>query len=445
MNLETIETNIYENESLPYNLEKISEKYTFDLKIIDMPMLKNISIEYIYLLKDYYFIIVQQDKFCVANLKDLSFFYSFDIRDSITCICQIKEKQVIICQNDGLYKLVFSDNDLNKDKVRLYRLNDMKYKLILNITNKENNNDSNEYIISLDQNNKRTNNNNLMENREEIKNSSLTNQNCLNNLNKNEDSKINNIKTKDGKSIIEKKEIIEKKGTFIVSRDISSINENDLKIKISDNIYNIGEIFEINNNIYVILINNIENKGILEIIDKNNIKNNYKPNESNYLYTLSKSCIIVFKTNEDSNNHICLCAAKKENKNGILAINITLPLNKSFEYFKEIKNLEISCISSFKNEKISKRKSFTYFCIGGINVNNKVEISLNKIIYLDGQGKNCLSFNFIKKIIYDNEIIDSIIFMYQPIKEKGLIIVSDHNMYKLEISNEEEEEKEGVK
>ena len=35
--------------------------------------------------------------------------------------------------------------------------------------------------------------------------------------------------------------------------------------------------------------------------------------------------------------------------------------------------------------------------------------------------------------------------MYQPIKEKGLIIVSDHNMYKLDISNEEEEEKEGVK
>ena len=76
---------------------------------------------------------------------------------------------------------------MNKDKASLCRLNDMKYKLILNITNKENNNDSNEYIISFDQNNTRTNNKNLMENREEIKNTSLPNQNCLNNLNKNED------------------------------------------------------------------------------------------------------------------------------------------------------------------------------------------------------------------------------------------------------------------
>ena len=383
-NLETLETNVYENGSLQYNLEKISGNYKFDLKIIDMPILINISIEYIYLLKDYYFIIVQQDKFSVANLKDSSFFYSFDIRDSITCICQIKENQVMISQNDGLYKLIFSDNDFKNDKVRLNKINDMKYKLILNIANKDNKYDSNEFIVSLAQ-----------------------------------------------------------KGTFLISRDISSIDENDLKNKIFDITYNIGEKIEINNNIFVLLITNIENKGILEIFEKNNLQNNYKPNESNYLYVLSKNCITLFKTNEDSNNHICLCAAKKENKIGILAINIRLPLNKSFEHFKEKAYLEISCISLFKNEKIGKGKSFTYFCIGGTNFNNKVEISLNTIMFYDDQGKNCLSFDFTKKIIFGEEIIDSINSIYQPIKDKGLIIASNHSMYKIDISNEEEE-KEGV-
>ena len=432
MNLETIETKVYENESLPYNLEKISENNTFDLEMIDMPMLKKISIEYIYLLKDNYFIIVQQDKFYVANFKDTSFFYSYDIQDSITCICQTKKNQVIICQNDGLYKLVFLDNDLNKDKVRLDRLNDFKYKLVLNIANKENNNDSHEYVISLDQKITRTNNLNLMENKEEVKNTSLPNQN-------------NNNITKNGKSIKDMNETIEIKGTFIVSRDISSINENDIKTKISGNIYKIGKVIEINNNIFFILINNIENKGIFEIVDKNNIENKYKPNESNYLYTLSENCLIVFKANEDSKNHICICAAKNENKNGILAINITLPLNKTFEYFKEIKNLEISCISSFKNEKINKEKHFTNFCIGGINVNNKVEINLNKIIYLDDQHKNCLSFEFIKKIICGDAKIDSINFMYHPKKGKEWIIASEHGIYKMNISNKEEEKKEGVK
>jgi len=90
--------------------------------------------------------------------------------------------------------------------------------------------------------------------------------------------------------------------------------------------------------------------------------------------------------------------------------------------------------------KIGNKKSSTYFWIGGINVNNKVEISLNKIIYLDDQGKKCLSFQFIKNIIFDEEKIYSINSMYQSIKDKGLIIASTNNMYKIDILNEKEEE-----
>ena len=38
MNLETIESQVYENESLPYNLEKISEEDTFDLQQGNCPI-----------------------------------------------------------------------------------------------------------------------------------------------------------------------------------------------------------------------------------------------------------------------------------------------------------------------------------------------------------------------------------------------------------------------
>ena len=162
-------------------------------------------------------------------------------------------------------------------KFTVNKINDMNYTLISKITNKDNNNDSNEYIVSLHQ-----------------------------------------------------------KRTFIVSRDISSIVEKDLKTKISDIAYNLCEIIEINNKIFVLLITNLKNEGIFQIFDKNNIQSIYKPNENNYLYVLSRNCIIIFKTNKDSNNNIILYAAKRKNKNGILAVNIGIPLNKSFEYFNEI-------------------------------------------------------------------------------------------------------------
>ena len=55
-----------------------------------------------------------------------------------------------------------------------------------------------------------------------------------------------------------------------------------------------GEIIEIKNFKLAILINNKEDerKGILEIIDINNIQNNYTLNENKYIYVLSNNWII---------------------------------------------------------------------------------------------------------------------------------------------------------
>lgn len=85
------------------------------------------------------------------------------------------------------------------------------------------------------ENNTRTNNMNLKKSREEVKNTSLPNQNFLNDYYKNEDSKIISNKTKDGKSIIDMNEIIGKKDSEIpINLDILQEQfENFPKHKIS--------------------------------------------------------------------------------------------------------------------------------------------------------------------------------------------------------------------
>lgn len=87
----------------------------------------------------------------------------------------------------------------------------------IKLENENKNNNEELYNLNLkpknksSENNTRTNNMNLMKSREEVKNTSLPNQNFLNDYYKNEDSKININKTKDGKSIIDMNEIIGKK------------------------------------------------------------------------------------------------------------------------------------------------------------------------------------------------------------------------------------------
>ena len=377
MSLETNHETENENDGLADYLDNIQEQNSFDLKKIDIPILKDKKIKYIYQLKNDFFIIAQEKQIYIVNLKNISLCYNFHINHLITCICQINEKQVIFCQNNGLYILAFSNYEVHIDKI-----SDIKYNLILKVTNNDKNND---YIISLPH-----------------------------------------------------------KGTFRVTEYLSSINENDLNHnnKISNKEYNIGEIIEINNYKFAVLINNKEDEdtGILEIIDINNIQRYYILNKSNYLYIPSNNCILSFKTKKDKNNHIFLCATKKQNKNGILAINIGLPLNKStFECFKDIKNLKITCMSLFKKENTEEEQFFTYFLIGGINYRSEVEIRLFKIIDLNDQGNNCLSIDFIKTVFYDNEIMTSINWMYQSIKGKEFLIASNNCIYQLNKQNEEEE------
>lgn len=369
MNLETKEQKENKSESLIDNIERI-KKNSFKLK----PIFSNIlSIKSFYLLKNNYFILVH-------DLETLSFLNNFEIPGLITCICQINEKLVIICSNKGLYNLDFSNNKIDKDAVTIEKIKDMKYTLVLQAKNKNNNI---YYIVSLP-----------------------------------------------------------KRGTFILSRDISSINENFLNKDniISKNTYSIGVITETNSLQIVIFIDNdkTKNQCIIEIFDINNIKNAHKIIYNNYLYTLSKNCIASFKALENSDNTIILCVAKKEDKNGIYAHNIGLPFHKKIiEFFKEIYNLEIICLSPFRKGNIKEEKYFIYFHVGGININKNVEISLYKIKYLDDQGKNCLSFEWIESYIYDKEqiIINSI---YQNFNQ--IIIAFNYNICIMDKPYNDEEE-----
>lgn len=294
-----------------------------------------------------------------------------------------KKNEVIICQNNGLYKLNFKDNnkdckDNNKDKLK--RINDIKYKLLLKIPNKVN-----EYIVS-----------------------------------------------------IPKQEAFKVSGTFKVSRDISTISKSDdLDFQISDKVYIIGKIIEFNNCCFVILINNIENGGILEIIDIENIKNKYTI-KNDYYYTLLKNCLVSFKTG-NSKNCILLNSSKKGDQNRLSVYNIGKSLDKTLELSLETDNLNITCITPFKNEKKAKEKSFTYCFIGGNRGYYNIEILLYKIIYLDG-NTNCLCIKFIKKVVFSNEIISSINSIYPAFNNEGLIIASNIRLYIMNISNKEEKD-----
>ena len=230
------------------------------------------------------------------------------------------------------------------------------------------------------------------------------------------------------------------KGTFKVPKDMQSINYNDLndQNKISDKIYDLGTEIEINKNKTIILID----KNNIEIIDINNTKNYYKRKESNCYYVQSRNCIASFKTKEDSNSHIFICATKKTNdeqKNGILALKIGLPLNNGIlEVFEDTNDLEITCMSPFK-QNIEEEAFSPYFLLGGINENNEVEIRLNKIIDSDEQFNNYISIEFIKTVVYGNESLDSCISINQSYIDGELTIFSYKNVYKLDIQDEEEE------
>ena len=294
--------------------------YSYDLKDIkNMPRtINNNLIKNIYHLKNDYMIIYQENKISVASFEDGCFSLKkcFDNRGSINGICEINSTEIIISQSNGLNKLVFSKFEDNNDGIRMDKINDMKFNLILNVAKKENKND---YIVSL------------------------------------------------------------RNGTFRIFKDISSIkSEEDLdkQYKISDKTYDIGKIIEINNNKFVAFIN----ENFFEIFNINNKENNYKIAENNWHYILLKNCIVSYKTKEDSNICIsAIIKDDNRNINGIVVRKIRQPLNKTIQKkFIEKENYKISCICPIK-QNIKEIKFNSYFLTGGIINNNKAEINLYKI------------------------------------------------------------------
>ena len=115
--------------------------YLYELKDVDISKLKNIEIEYMHQLENGYLIIVQKNNISVAFVEDncISLCKNFKNQKSINCICEIKKFEVIISQNDGLYKLVLPNDGKNIDSIRLDKINDNKLNIFSN---------KNDYIVS---------------------------------------------------------------------------------------------------------------------------------------------------------------------------------------------------------------------------------------------------------------------------------------------------------
>ena len=342
--------------------------YSYELKDVDMSIFNNNSIEYMQQLENGYFIIGQKNNISVAFVEDdcMSLCKTFKIPNSINCICEIKKSQVIICQNDGLYKLVLPNDGKNIDSVRLDKINDMKLNIFSN---------KNDYIISCE------------------------------------------------------------KGTFIVFRDIPSISYKDLNVqnKLNNKKYDKIEIIEINNHKYAILIDNKS----LEIIELNNTQNRYKWEERNNNNFLLKDCIVSFKTKKDSDNHILICALKK----GILFVDIRQKLNNSTSRICKLeKDVKITCMCPFK-QNIQEEEFCSYFLIGGINDLYAVEVDLYKVINSNNQYDNYSPIKFIKTVVSENIRMTWITSMYQSIIDGELTIASDKGLLKLDLGEEEIDEK----
>ena len=361
----------YENKSIIKILSDTNDKNKDSYKNIYQKLVKlepiDNLIKIIYQLSNRYCIIAQNNKIFVKDESFSSVFnYDFDDSHYTYCICQKSETEIFICRSNGLYILNLKDKkDVRKDKI-----NDMIYYLILKIKD-------NDYIVSLD------------------------------------------------------------KGTFRVKRDIPSINEEDLKDEnmISNKTYKIGDLTQINNKNLVILMNNIKNEeGDLKVIVIDNIGNNYFPIKNNYPYVLLKNCTISFslQAKEDPNNYIYLCATEKikdYQKNGLLGININIHNKSILEDFYDLYNFKINSMTLYERQNNNNNKYFTHFLIGGNIYSNEFEIRLFKILFSNGKGKDCLSFEYIKRVVYYEDIQNYYSFMVQSIMDGQLIISSNIGFY----------------
>ena len=251
--------------------------------------------------------------------------------------------------------------------------------------------------------------------------------------------------------------------TYRILINLESINEEDFnnpnnenKIKkISEHAYKTGVNTEMNNKIIVILMDNIDNnvsniinkdkEGKLELVDIDNINDNYMPKKNKNPYNIFKSSIIIYK---NQNIYIILTATlkiKENQKNGIFAV-IVNALNKPiFEYFHDMQNYKINSMTLYERQNISNEKCFIYILTEGNNDDNELEIRLSKIIYSNDKGEVCFSFEYIQKIIEYKDIKNYNIILAQSIINGHFIISFSIGFYLYKINTElikkKEEEK----
>jgi hypothetical protein len=247
----------------------------------------------------YLFIVLKNRIFVYNNSVIIDEFY---ISHEIRCFCQKSESEVFICSSNGLYKITII---INENRARLDKLNDLKYNFIERIKD-------NDYIVSIELNQKPYRKlRDIQSINEEEFIIRIKDEYYIFSIEKNKNTYR---ELRDIQSIDEEKFIIRIKDTdYIFSikknkktyRELSDLlsinkedsfnpnNENKIK-KISDHAYKTGVDTEMNNKIIVILMDNIDatidnidnnvsniinkdKEGKLELVDIDNINDNYMP------------------------------------------------------------------------------------------------------------------------------------------------------------------------
>lgn len=203
--------------------------------------------------------------------------------------------------------------------------------------------------------------------------------------------------------------------------------------------------FKISNNLYQFTSNSILQNG-KDCLSFKDINNNIIKDYKGYSFLLSKnnSCLIK-GSDEEKCAILCACKKYKKNqKNGIILINITLinqekniKEEKIEKKFYPTKNFEVYCfcqISKLIDKKIIQDKKnnelivTNYFLVGGLDLDRKK--GLIKLYYFNPRRNEFEFIANITKIIEEEkkkEIRGPIICILQSPKEDGNIIVISDN------------------
>ena len=193
--------------------------------------------------------------------------------------------------------------------------------------------------------------------------------------------------------------------TFLYQGDFNS--NLSTKKTISNESYRLGTII----NKKLILINNKNNKGYLDIYDISDyiltFKKIYNVNICNQ-FNLSQNCISTIQLNNDEIIVFFCCIKKDElQSNGIFSIKL---VDEIIDSFLDTKNFKINCLCSFRNFEKEKNNFF-------INLNNLNNYKVFDTRYLLVGGNNGIKIymykgiikneynNFYIKIEYINDII----------------------------------------